>query len=402
MSPLRPEILVAPGNAGTSGLGTNCDVDAEDIDGLFELAQSRSVDLMIVGPEVPLAAGIVDRFDSAGLLVFGPTRAAARIESSKSFAKQVMDAAGVATAASRAFDNVDEALEYVEYADRPLVIKADGLAAGKGVMMAPTKSDAARALESMFLDRAFGSAADTVLVEEWLVGTETSVFAFVQGSYVSAMTAACDYKRIGDGDTGPNTGGMGSYSPPDFWDSDLESTVRSEIMEPVSRRMVEFGCPFTGVLYAGLILTEAGPKVLEFNCRLGDPEAQVVLPRLESDLLEVALAAAEGRLSQQEVRWSDDRWVGVVLASDGYPGNYETGFEITGLYSVGDGLAVFHAGTRIDESGSTNRTVTAGGRVVTAAARGETLDDARRGAYDLASRIRFDNAYYRTDIAKDL
>ena len=401
LSPLHPEILTAPGNAGTAGLGANYAVDPEDLDGLLALATGRSVDLTFIGPEAPLAAGVVDRFEAAGLRVFGPTGDAARIESSKAFAKQVMDAAGVATAASRTFSDIDEAVEYVDSVDGPLVVKADGLAAGKGVIMAPTRSDAIAALHSMFIDRSFGAAADTVLVEEWLKGTETSVFAFVDGDHVSEMTAACDYKRAYDGDAGPNTGGMGSFSPPTFWDAGLESTVRSEIMEPVAAQMVKLGCPFRGILYAGLMLTTEGPKVLEFNCRLGDPEAQVVLPRLESDLLGIILSATDGRLSQQQVRWSDDRWVGVVLASAGYPGDYQTGFEITGLPRQEEGMVVFHAGTRLNVSNGSSGIFSSGGRVLTAAAKGETLAAARRRTYDLAGSIRFVNAFCRSDIAAD-
>ncbi len=394
-SRLEPRILTAPGNAGTAALGTNMDVGAEDLDGLLKLAVEQSVDLTIVGPETPLAAGIVDCFEAEGLRVFGPTRAAARIEASKAFAKQVMEAAGVRTSRARVFHSLRDALAYVETADPPYVVKADGLAAGKGVVMSPGRDEAERALRTMFEERAFGDAGDTVLIEEWMTGQEISVFAFVDGSYVSNMAVACDYKRALDGDLGPNTGGMGSYSPPPFWNAEIETNVRQRILEPVARQMAEMGCPFRGVLYAGIMLTSDGPKVFEFNCRLGDPEAQVVLPRLESDLLEIALAASEGRLSEQTIRWSSDCWVGVVMASDGYPGGYETGFELSGAPPPSDGRIVFHAGTRLQEG----KVVTSGGRVVTASARGVTISEARRDAYRLAAEVRFANAYYRTDIA---
>jgi len=392
----KREIIAAPGNAGTSALGINVDIDAEDVDGLLSLAQNRRVDLTIVGPEAPLAAGVADRFADAGLRVFGPTAAAARIESSKAFAKEVMTSAGVPTARARVFSDLTDALAYVRTAEPPFVVKADGLAAGKGVAMAPTRADAESALRSMLERRDFGSAGDTVLIEEWMIGREISVFAFVDGSFVSKIAVACDYKRIGDGDLGPNTGGMGSFSPPPFWSAELEASVRADILEPTARRMAEMGCPFRGVLYAGIMLTSDGPKVFEFNCRLGDPEAQVILPRLETDFAEIALAASEGRLAETPVRWSGESWVGVVLASEGYPGAHETGFEIVGLPRPSAGRVVFHAGTRAVGGG---KIVTAGGRVATAAARGDTIEEARRAAYKLAREIEFANAYYRRDIA---
>ena len=393
----KREILAAPGNAGTSALGTNVDMDAEDVDGLLSLAQNQGVDLTIVGPEAPLAAGIADSFADAGLRVFGPTAAAARIESSKAFAKEVMASAGVPTSRARAFDDLADALAYIRAADPPFVVKADGLAAGKGVAMAQTRADAETALRAMLERRDFGAAGDTVLIEEWMVGREISVFAFVDGCFVSEIAVACDYKRVGDGDRGPNTGGMGSFSPPPFWSADLEASVRADILEPTARRMAEMGCPFRGVLYAGIMLTADGPKVFEFNCRLGDPEAQVVLPRLETDFAEIALAASEGRLAEiPPICWSSEFWVGVVLASDGYPGAHETGFEIRGLPHPSDGRVVFHAGTRRTDDG---KIVTAGGRVATATARGDTIEEARRDAYKLAREIKFANAYYRKDIA---
>ena len=401
-SPHKPRILTAPGNAGTAQLGANFDVSAGDIEGLIALAQEESADLTIIGPEVPLAAGIVDRFQEEGLRVFGPTRAAARIESSKSFAKDVMDAAKVPTASAEVFHNVASAIEYVESATPPFVVKADGLAAGKGVIMSDTAESAVGALNSMFVSRDFGSAGDTVLIEEWLQGQEVSVFAFVDGPYVSEMTAACDYKRAKDGDLGLNTGGMGSYSPPPFWDEELDKRVRTEIMEPVAERMTELGCPFRGILYAGLMITEDGPKVIEFNCRMGDPEAQVVIPRLKSDLVELAWCAAEGNLSERRVEWSDDSWVGVVQASDGYPGEYETGYEICGLSDVSDDCIVFHAGTKLCEvleSDQNDKIMTSGGRVLTVASRGNTIGDARRSAYESVNGIQFSNVYYRHDIA---
>ncbi len=401
----KPRILTAPGNAGTAQLGENFDIPAEDVEGLVQLAKDESVDLTIVGPEAPLAAGVVDRFKEERLRVFGPTKAAARIESSKSFAKSVMADSNTPTAEAVAFRDMGSAIEYVKFTQPPFVVKADGLAAGKGVVMSPTREEAVAALNSIMLNRDFGDAGDTVLIERWLRGQEVSVFAFVDGTYVSEMTAACDYKRVGVGDTGPNTGGMGSYSPPPFWNEDLDAKVRSEIMQPVVARLNEMGCPFQGILYAGLMITEDGPTVIEFNCRMGDPEAQVVIPRLKTDLLELALSASEGRLSEQRVEWSDESWVGVTLASEGYPGQYETGFEISGIPENSEECVIFHAGTRLYEVLETNQNgkiVSSGGRVLTVASRGEKIAEARKSAYEVAERIRFDNVYYRRDIAANI
>ena len=392
------ELLIAPGNAGTAELGQNIDIDAEDIDGLLDFALKESIDLTMVGPEVPLSEGLVDRFNELALPIFGPTKAAARIESSKAFAKEVMGAAGVPTAQASVFKDYKSALGHINSAEPPFVVKADGLAAGKGVVIAQDKESAREAAYSMFVEGAFGAAGSTVLIEECMQGQEISVFAFLDGEYVSELAVACDYKRIFDNDLGANTGGMGSYSPSPFWDSDLEDRVRSEIMEPVAKQMTQLGCPFRGILYGGIMITEQGPRVFEFNCRMGDPEAQVVLPRLKTDLLDIAVATTEGRLSECNVEWSHDSWVGVVMASQGYPDSYETGVEITGIPANTRDSIVFHAGTRLQEE----KTVTSGGRVLTAAARGTNISDARRRAYDLAGEIKFANAYYRTDIAASI
>ena len=393
-----PELLIAPGNAGTAELGRNIDIDAEDVDSLLELAVDESVDLTIVGPEGPLALGLVDRFNSCSMPVFGPTKAAARIESSKAFAKDVMKAAGVPTARANVYTDLESAVTHVYASNPPFVVKADGLAAGKGVLIAQDRESARNALHSMFVDRAFGNAGSTVLVEEWMEGQEVSVFAFLDGEHVSELAVACDYKRVFDNDEGPNTGGMGSYSPPPFWDADLEETIRSEIMQPVANHMTKLGCPFRGILYGGVMLTEKGPRVFEFNCRMGDPEAQVVLPRLETDLLDIVLATIDGRLSECRVEWSPDSWVGVVMASEGYPGAYETGVAVRSVPQSTEDSIVFHAGTRIEEG----KTVTSGGRVLTATARGANIADARRRAYNVASEVEFANAYYRNDIAASI
>ncbi len=393
-----PKLLIAPGNAGTAELGRNVEIDAEDVEGLLELALREAVDLTIVGPEAPLAAGLVDRFDASALPVFGPTKAAARIESSKAFAKQVMSAAGVPTASATVYTDFESAAGHIRASDPPFVVKADGLAAGKGVLIAHDRESAHDALRSMFIDRAFGDAGNAVLVEEWMEGQEISVFAFLDGEYVSELTVACDYKRIFDNDLGPNTGGMGCYSPPPLWDDDLEETVRSQIMQPVADQMVKLGCPFRGILYGGIMITEQGPRVFEFNCRMGDPEAQVVLPRLKTDLLDIVLATINGSLSECRIEWSPDPWVGVVLASEGYPGGYETGLDVSRVPPNTEDSVVFHAGTRVHEG----KTITSGGRVLTATARGDDISDARRRAYQLADEIEFANSYYRTDIAASI
>ena len=402
-SPGVAHLLVAPGNAGTEELAQNVPIGATDVDSLLRFAQDDHVDLTVIGPEAPLAQGIADRFHEAGLLVFGPTRAAARIESSKSFAKRLMLRSGVPTGRAEIFDDYDLARQYLHDCPIPAVVKADGLAAGKGVVVAETRKQALDALHQMMVEQQFGSAGERVLVEEHLEGQELSVFAFVDGDNVSSLVAACDYKRAGEGDTGPNTGGMGAYSPlPDsLWSSVLERQVRTEIIEPIVEALRDDGSPYSGVLYAGLILTRDGVRVLEFNCRLGDPEAQVVLPRLKSDLLEVVLHAAQGRLDEISLEWDPRACVGVVVASGGYPGDYRTGYAIDGLDKTGDGT-VFHAGTKVAKSegaAGAKEIISDGGRVLTVTALGETLDEARRKAYSITSRIGFTDAFYRRDIA---
>lgn len=394
-SPLVEDLVVAPGNAGTAEIASNVDVDPEDLDGLLKVAKDEAVDLTVVGPEAPLAAGIADRFQDAGLPIFGPTREAARIESSKLFAKRLMLDSGIPTSAARAFSSFGEASEYVEGLAMPVVVKADGLAAGKGVVVADTRDEAVDALHACLEARVFGAAGEVVLIEECLVGREVSVFAFVDGAHVSSMVAACDYKRAGDGDAGPNTGGMGSFTPPSFWDDDLQHRVRTEIMEPATAALAERGSPYTGVLYAGIMVTEEGPRVFEFNCRLGDPETQVVLPRLKTDLAEVMMCTARGSLSDLCVDWGTEAAVGVVVASGGYPGSYDTGFQIDGLESMEDAV-VFHAGTRPDARGEV---LTDGGRVLTVVSTADSVEEARRRVYGNVSRIGFRESFYRTDIA---
>ena len=397
------EIFAAPGNSGTASVGTNLPVAETDVDGLANVAAERAIDLVVVGPETPLALGLSDRLDAAGIPCFGPSQAAARLESSKSFARDVQDAAGVAGPGYQVFQSASAALAYVEHRNRPLVVKADGLAAGKGVSMCANLEEAKTAISTCMQDRMFGAAGETVVIEEWLHGPEVSVFGFTDGQNLSAVVAATDYKRVGEGDTGPNTGGMGSYGPPDFWNETLAEQIRREIMLPVIRELASRGSPYRGALYCGLMLTDEGPRVLEFNCRFGDPETQVLMPRLASDPAEVMLACATGSLGDVEpVQWSDHPVVAVVMVSGGYPGTYETGFEIAGLDGSGFDNAdsmVFHAGVRRAGNGSA-RLITSGGRVLACVGMGGNVEEARRQAYQRAAGISFEGAYYRRDIAE--
>lgn len=391
------DLLVAPGNAGTAAIATNVPVAAEDISNIVRVAADRQVDVVFVGPEGPLAGGLVDALQNVGIRAFGPTKAAARIESSKSFSKDLMERYGIPHARGKAFTDIPSAESYMAKLGLPVVVKADGLAAGKGVFIAQTEAEARAALRDCMESKAFGAAGEKVVVEECLAGPEVSVFAFTDGEYVSPLAAACDYKRVFDGNEGPNTGGMGSYSPPTFWTSDLSDRIMSEIMAPTIRAMAEEGCPFRGVLYGGLMLTADGPKVLEYNSRLGDPETQVVLPRLKSDLLDIVLATLNGNLSRTPIEWDADACVGVVMASGGYPASYPTGFPIFGLDDVPEDVTIFHAGTRLDTNGCV---VTSGGRVLTVVGKGPSLEAARAQAYAGVAKVGFKNAHYRKDIAR--
>ena len=396
-SPSLDQLLIAPGNAGTDALGENVPLAADDISGIVSLARERQVDLVVVGPEAPLAGGLADALTAEEIPVFGPTRAAARIESSKSWAKRLMARHGIPTAGFATFQTIHESMAHIDtLPEGPVVVKADGLAAGKGVIIAESRKQASEVVAEMIRGQMFGEAGSTVVIEECLEGPEVSVFAFVDGRTVSNEVVACDYKRAYDGEMGPNTGGMGAYTPPEFWSPELSARIRAEVLEPCAAAMDAEGAPFRGVLYAGLMLTDSGPRVIEFNCRFGDPEAQVVLARLDSDLLEIANAAANGRLAEVEVRWNDRAAVCVVMASGGYPGPYKTGRRITGLDDIPAGARVFHAGTSKDRDGST---VTAGGRVLGIVADGTDLAEARSAVYSAISAISFDDAEYRTDIA---
>lgn len=390
-SPRNPELFATPGNAGTASIATNVPAAVTDLDALVAAVREHGIDLTVVGPELPLTAGIVDRFREEGLRIFGPTQAAARIEGSKSFARGVMVGAGAPIPAFEVFEDADAAREYVRSQGGPIVIKADGLASGKGVVVAETTDDALRAVR--MVSRAFGRR---LVIEQRLTGQEVSVFCFTDGEYATPLVAACDYKRAYDGDEGPNTGGMGGYSPPPWWDAAMEQRIRETCIEPVIREMARQGSPFTGVLYGGLMLTDDGPAIIEFNCRLGDPEAQLILPRLENDLLDVVEASLDGSLPSLDLRWSDECTVGVVLAPSGYPGLHETGTPIEGLAKAERDALVFHAGTALAEGGGFT---TGGSRTMTVVGRGETMAEARARAYAAADTIKFEGKHYRTDIA---
>ena len=393
-------LFVAPGNAGTAAPACNLPVAAMDFAGLLAAVQVHRVDLVMVGPEEPLANGLADFLAERGIAVYGPTRAAAAIESSKAFAKELMARAGIPTGTARSFADAAAALAYLDELERthhPVpVVKADGLAAGKGVTVPETFAEARGAVRAALLEDAFGPAGRRVLLEECLTGREVSAHAFSDGATVVPMVYSCDYKRIGDGDAGPNTGGMGVYSPPGCVDDALAAQIQRTIVEPAVQAMTTAGRPYRGTLYPGLMITAAGPRVVEFNCRFGDPEAQVLMPRLAADLLEICDAVVRGRLAEAEVRWTDGAAVGVVLASGGYPGSYQTSYPISGLDTIDPDVHVFHAGTRLRDDGAV---VTAGGRVLTVVATGPTLAAARERVYDNVRRIHFEGCHYRRDIA---
>ncbi|MBA7476001.1 MAG: phosphoribosylamine--glycine ligase [Dehalococcoidia bacterium] len=393
-SPRVEEIYVAPGNAGTGLIAKNLDLKPTELETLAQAAQERRIDLVVVGPEAPLAAGIVDLFQGRGIPIFGPNKEATKIESSKVFAKGLMQRYGIPCAQSRSFSSFGEARDYVKAEQPPIVVKADGLAAGKGSIVANSTTEALVALSEIMEKRIFGEAGDQVLVEEWLTGKEVSLLAFTDGKTVVPMVPACDYKRACDGDEGPNTGGMGSYSPPNFFGAEMIDMVRDTILEPMVRAMAKEGQPYKGVLYVGLMLTDQGPKALEFNARFGDPESQVMLPLLEGDLVDIMLAVLDERLDKVEIKWRDEACVGVVMASGGYPGSYKTGFPIEGLDKVNEDILVFHAGTMA----SHGVIYTDGGRVLTVAARGRTIAEARDRVYSNIPRIHFEGCHYRRDI----
>ncbi|MCZ0755939.1 phosphoribosylamine--glycine ligase [Anoxybacillus sp. J5B_2022] len=391
-SPLVTKLYAAPGNPGIAEIAELVSIEEHDTEALVQFAKNEEIELTIVGPEAPLLQGVVDRFQAEGLRIFGPRKEAALIEGSKAFAKQLMKKYGIPTAEYESFTSYEEAKAYVEQKGAPIVIKADGLAAGKGVVVAMTVQEALAALHEMMVEKKFGQASEQVVIEQFLEGEEFSLMAFVHGKKAYPMAIAQDHKRAFDNDEGPNTGGMGAYSPvPQIADEVVQQAVE-QIVHPVAKALVAEGCPFTGVLYAGLIATADGPKVIEFNARFGDPEAQVVLPRLETDLVSFLLDLLSGK--DVSLTWTEEAVLGVVLAAKGYPEAYEKGAEIAGLETLKESTLVFHAGTK-QENGTLRIN---GGRVLLVAAKGATLEEAQREVYKEIANVRCDQLFYRRDI----
>ncbi|MBR6228936.1 MAG: phosphoribosylamine--glycine ligase [Eubacterium sp.] len=394
------KIYCAPGNGGIAGIAECVDIGAMEFDKLAEFAEQNRIDLTIIGMDDPLVGGIVDVFEKKGLRVFGPRKNAAIIEGSKAFSKDLMKKYGIPTAAYENFDNPEEALKYLETAAMPIVVKASGLALGKGVLICQTLEEARDAVKSLMLDKQFGDAGNEIVIEEFLTGREVSVLCYCDGTHIKPMTSAQDHKRAKDGDLGLNTGGMGTFSPSPFYDAEVQRFCEEKVYQPTMDAMKKEGRDFTGILFVGLILTADGPKVLEYNARFGDPEAQVVLPRMKNDIIEVMEACIDGKLDTIDLQFEDNAAVCVVLASDGYPEHYEKGKEIHGLetFEGKDDYFVFHAGTKLADG----KILTNGGRVLGVTALGATLKEARANAYKATEWITFDNKYMRHDIGKAL
>lgn len=391
------QIFCAPGNAGTGVIAENIPIPATDLAQLRKFAKENRVDLTVVGPDDPLAMGIVDAFNADKLRIFGPTKSAARLESSKIFAKELMRAQKVPTAEARTFSDSNEALLYCDELKFPVVIKADGLALGKGVIIASDQTEAKATITAMMTEARFGEAGRRIVIEEFLRGTECSLHALVDGKNYRLLESARDHKRAFDGDEGPNTGGMGAFSPADNWNAQLQAGVEAKIMRPLLDGLRKEGVVYRGLLYPGLMITGDGPRVLEFNCRFGDPETQALLPRLKSDLVPLLAATIDGKIDSVTIQWDERASVTVVLASAGYPGKYETGKKISGLAEAAklDGVQVFQAGTKTERGD----VVTAGGRVLAVTALGQTIKAARERAYEAVSRVHFEGCHYRRDIA---
>lgn len=392
------KIYCAPGNAGIASIAECVDISAMEFDRLLQFAQENKIDLTIVGMDDPLVGGIVDVFEAAGLRIFGPRKNAAILEGSKAFSKDLMKKYKIPTAAYENFDDAQEALAYLETSEYPIVLKADGLALGKGVLICNTKEEARAGVKSLMLDKQFGTAGNRIVLEEFMVGREVSVLSFVDGNTIKIMTSAQDHKRAKDGDMGLNTGGMGTFSPSPFYTKEVDEFCRNYVYQATVDAMKAEGREFKGIIFFGLMLTEKGPKVLEYNARFGDPEAQVVLPRMKNDIIDVIEACIDGTLQEIQLTFEDNAAVCVVLASDGYPEKYEKGFVIDGLETFinKDGYYVFHAGTKTDNG----RIVTNGGRVLGVTAKGSDLKQARANAYEAAEWIRFENKYMRRDIGR--
>ena len=393
------KIYCAPGNAGIAQVAECVNIGVMEFDRLVEFAREKEIDLTVVAPDDPLAAGAVDAFETAGLRAFGPRKNAAVLEGSKAFSKDLMKKYGIPTAAYETFDSPEEALAYLETAPMPIVLKADGLALGKGVLICKTLKEAKEGVQSLMLDKQFGSAGNRIVIEEFMTGREVSVLSFVDGRNIRIMTSAQDHKRYNDGDEVLNTGGMGTFSPSPFYTKEVDEFCRKHIYQPTVDAMRTEGREFKGVIFFGLMLTEKGPRVLEYNARFGDPETQVVLPRIRNDIVDVFEACIDGTLDQIELEFEDNAAVCVVLASDGYPEHYEKGYPITGLerFAEADGYYVFHAGSKFDAEG---RIVTNGGRVLGVTAVGRDLKAARANAYAATDWVEFGNKYMRHDIGK--
>ncbi len=398
-SPRAEKIYCAPGNGGIGQLAECVDIGAMEFERLAAFAQEHAIDFTIVGMDDPLVGGIVDVFEKRGLKVFGPRKNAAILEGSKAFSKDLMKKYGIPTAGYENFTDADKALEYLNTAKYPIVLKADGLALGKGVLICNTLEEAQAGVRSIMQEKQFGSAGNRMVIEEFMTGREVSVLSFVDGKTIRTMTSAQDHKRAKDGDQGLNTGGMGTFSPSPFYTEEVDAFCQKYIYQPTVDAMAAEGRPFTGIIFFGLMLTEEGPRVLEYNARFGDPEAQVVLPRMKNDLLEVMEACVEGTLDKIELQFEDNAAVCVVLASEGYPVSYEKGFEIKGLsaFEEAEGYYCFHAGTKKCPDG---RILTNGGRVLGITAKGADLKEARANAYQAAQWVEFENKYMRQDIGK--
>lgn len=398
-SPKVDALYCAPGNAGIAGCADCVDIGVMEFDKIADFAVKENIDLVVVGPDDPLAGGIVDVLEAAGLRVFGPRKNAAILEGSKAFSKDLMKKYHIPTAAYETFDSAEAALSYLETAPIPIVLKADGLALGKGVLICNTREEAREGVKKLMLDKQFGAAGNRIVAEEFMTGREVSVLAFVDGKTIQIMTSAQDHKRAKDGDEGLNTGGMGTFSPSPFYTDEVDAYCRKYIYQATVDAMRAEGREFKGIIFFGLMLTKDGPKVLEYNARFGDPETQVVVPRMKNDIVDVFEACIDGKLDQVKLEFEDNAAVCVVLASQGYPEHYEKGFPITGLeaFKDSDGRYVFHAGSRFDENGTI---VTNGGRVLGITAKGATLKEARANAYAAAELVGFENKYMRHDIGK--
>ena len=395
-SPKCKTLLAAPGNAGIANVATCVDIAAEDVPGLLKFAIAEKVDFVVVGPEAPLVDGLVDKLEAAGIKAFGPSAKAAQLEGSKTFMKDILAKYGIPTAAYETFDEPDAAKQYIIKQDGAVVVKADGLAAGKGVILCHNRNEAFAAVDHMMVERAFGAAGDEVLIEELMVGEEVSFFALVDGETAVPLASAQDHKAVHDGDTGPNTGGMGAYSPTPVVTSALHDQIMADIINPTIKAMVAEGAPYKGVLFCGLMITDEGPKVLEYNVRFGDPECQVLMARFDSDVLTALLACAEGKLKKTKIKWKDETALIVVMAANGYPGKYAKGTTINGFKEADaiEGVTVFHAGTKLDG----DHIVANGGRVLGVTATGKTVKAAQTAAYKGVDAIEWPQGFCRRDI----